>query len=90
VPENVPARPEHSIGRPEPNVGQAELLPVSAFHLVFTLPALIADIAYQNKRMIYDLLFKAAAKTTITIAADEHIHPPQQVVLGMRSSRRNS
>jgi site-specific recombinase XerD len=40
------------------------------FHLVFTLPAPIADIAYQNKRLIYDLLFKAAAETTLTIAAD--------------------
>jgi hypothetical protein len=49
---------------------EAELLPVGYFHLVFTLPAPIADIAYQNKRMIYDLLFKAAAETTITIAAD--------------------
>ncbi len=37
----------------------AELLPVGYFHLVFTLPAQVADIAYQNKRAIYDLLFKA-------------------------------
>jgi Putative transposase/Transposase zinc-binding domain len=49
---------------------EAELLSVGYFHLVFTLPAPIADIAYQNKRVIYDLLFKAAAETTITIAAD--------------------
>jgi Putative transposase/Transposase zinc-binding domain len=49
---------------------EAELLPVGYFHLVFTLPAPIADIAYQNKRAIYDLLFKAAAETTLTIAAD--------------------
>jgi hypothetical protein len=49
---------------------QAELLPVSYFHLVFTLPGPIADIAYHNKRVIYDLLFKAAAETTLTIAAD--------------------
>jgi hypothetical protein len=49
---------------------KAELLPVGYFHLVFTLPAPIADIAYQNKRVIYDLLFKAAAETTLTIAAD--------------------
>jgi hypothetical protein len=49
---------------------EAELLPVGYFHLVFTLPGPIADIAYQNKRVIYDLLFKAAAQTTITIAAD--------------------
>jgi len=49
---------------------EAELLTVGYFHLVFTLPGPIADIAYQNKRVIYDLLFKAAAETTITIAAD--------------------
>jgi Putative transposase/Transposase zinc-binding domain len=49
---------------------EAELLPVSYFHIVYTLPATIADISYQNKAVIYDLLFKAAAHTTITIAAD--------------------
>ncbi len=49
---------------------EAELLPVGYFHVVFTLPAPIADIAYQNKRVIYGLLFKAAAETTLTIAAD--------------------
>ena len=40
------------------------------FHVVFTLPAAIADLAYPNKAVIYDLLFKAAAETTLTIAAD--------------------
>ena len=49
---------------------EAELLPVPYFHVVFTLPARIADIAYQNKAVIYDLLFKASAETLITIAAD--------------------
>jgi Putative transposase/Transposase zinc-binding domain len=49
---------------------EAELLPVPYFHLVFTLPAAIADIAYQNKAVIYDLLFKAASETLLTIAAD--------------------
>jgi hypothetical protein len=49
---------------------QAELLPVGYFHLVFTLPKPIADIAYQNKRVIYDLLFKASAEAMLTIAAD--------------------
>src|SRR6516162_3584961 len=49
---------------------EAELLPVPYFHVVFTLPAAIADIAYQNKAVIYDLLFKASAETTLTIAAD--------------------
>jgi GNAT superfamily N-acetyltransferase len=49
---------------------EAELLPVPYYHLVFTLPAAIADIAYQNKAVIYGILFKAAAETLITIAAD--------------------
>ena len=49
---------------------QAELLPVPYFHVVFTLPGPIADIAYQNKPVVYDLLLKAAAETLITIAAD--------------------
>ena len=49
---------------------EAELLPVPYFHVVFTLPAPIGDIAYQNKAVIYDILFKAASETLITIAAD--------------------
>ena len=49
---------------------EAELLPVPYYHVVFTLPARIADIAYQNKAVIYDLLFKVSAETLITIAAD--------------------
>jgi hypothetical protein len=49
---------------------QAELLPVPYFHVVFSLPRPIADIAYQNKAVVYDLLLKAAAETLITIAAD--------------------
>jgi Putative transposase/Transposase zinc-binding domain len=49
---------------------QAELLPVDYYHVVFTLPAPISDIAYQNKAVIYKLLFKAAAETLLTIAAD--------------------
>ena len=49
---------------------EAELLPVPYFHVVFTLPAAIGDIAYQNKRLIYDLLFKASAETMLIIAAD--------------------
>src|SRR5499427_3557863 len=49
---------------------EVELLPVPYFHVVFSLPAQIADIAYQNKAVIYDILFKASAETLITIAAD--------------------
>jgi len=49
---------------------EAELLPVPYYHVVFTLPAPIADIAYQNKAAIYAILFKATAETLLTIAAD--------------------
>ncbi len=49
---------------------QAELLDVPYFHVVFTLPKPIADIAYQNKAEIYGILFKAASETLLTIAAD--------------------
>ena len=49
---------------------EADLLPVEYYHIVFTLPAAIADIAYQNKAVVYDLLFKATAETLTTIAAD--------------------
>src|SRR3954449_7112091 len=48
----------------------AELLPVPYFHVVFTLPAQLGAIAYQNKALVYGLLFKAAAETLTTIAAD--------------------
>jgi hypothetical protein len=49
---------------------EAELLPVPYFHVVYTLPAPIADIAYQNKAQVYGILFKASAETTLRIAAD--------------------
>jgi hypothetical protein len=53
---------------------EADLLPVPYFHVVFSLPAEIADIAYQNKAVVYDLLFKISAETMLTIAADpEHL-----------------
>src|SRR6202051_1660256 len=48
---------------------EAELLPVPYFHGVFPLPAEIAAIAYQNKAVIYELLFKASAEATLKIAA---------------------
>lgn len=47
-----------------------DLLPVEYFHVVFTLPAEIARIAYWNKRAVYGLLFKSSAQTVMTIAAD--------------------
>ena len=49
---------------------QADLLPVEYYHVVFTLPAPIADLAYANKALIYRLLFEVAAETLVTIAAD--------------------
>ena len=49
---------------------EADLLPVPYYHVVFTLPAAITDIAYQNKAVVYDLLFKVSAETMLTIAAD--------------------
>ena len=49
---------------------QADLLPVEYFHVVFTLPEEIAAIAYQNKAVVYDILFHATAETLRTIAAD--------------------
>jgi hypothetical protein len=49
---------------------EADLLPVDYYHVVFTLPAPISDIAYYNKAVVYGLLFEIAAETLITIAAD--------------------
>ncbi len=49
---------------------QADLLPVDYFHVVFTMPAEIAPIALQNKRVCYDMLFRTAADTLLRIAAD--------------------
>ena len=49
---------------------EVDLLPVGYFHVVFTLPAEVADIAFQNKAAVYDLLFRAASATMLTIAAD--------------------
>ena len=51
---------------------QAELLPVGYFHIVFPLPAAVADIAYHNKRVVY-----VSAETTLTIAADPK-HPAEK------------
>jgi hypothetical protein len=49
---------------------EADLLPIGYFHVVFTLSAEVAAIAFQNKRVVYDLLFRAAAETMLAIAAD--------------------
>ena len=48
----------------------AELMPVPYFHVVYTLPGKLRDIAYQNKRLVYDLLMRPAAETTLAIAAN--------------------
>jgi hypothetical protein len=49
---------------------EADLLDVPYYHVVFTLPVAVAQIAFQNKAVVYDLLFKATAETLLTIAAD--------------------
>jgi hypothetical protein len=49
---------------------QADLLPVPYFHVVFTIPEPIAAVALQNKRVVYDILFRSTAATLRTIAAD--------------------
>jgi len=49
---------------------EADLLPVGYFHVVFTVPAEVADIAFHNKAVVYDLLFRVASETMLTIAAD--------------------
>lgn len=49
---------------------ELELLPVEYYHVVFTLPSLISDLAFQNPAVVYNILFKAASKTLLTIAAD--------------------
>src|ERR1700693_4674139 len=49
---------------------EADLLPIGYFHVVFTLPTEVADIAGQNKAVVYDLLFRTASETMMTIAAD--------------------
>jgi hypothetical protein len=50
---------------------RADLLPIPYFHVVFTLPDLLRPIAYQNKAVVYDLMFKCVAETLLTIAGDE-------------------
>jgi Putative transposase/Transposase zinc-binding domain len=65
---------------------RADLLPVGYFHVVFTLPAPIADIAYTNKAVIYDALFKAASETLLTIAADpKHLGAKISVTMVLHS-----
>ena len=49
---------------------EADLLPLPYYHVVFTLPSAIGAIAWQNKALVYGLLFKAASETMLTIAAD--------------------
>src|SRR6202167_2168834 len=49
---------------------EPELVPVRYFHVIYTLPAELRDLAYQNKTVVYGLLIKAAAETTLEIAAD--------------------
>ena len=69
---------------------QAELLPVQYFHVVFTVPAPVAAIALQNKPVVYDILFRAAAETLRTIAADpRHLGAEIGVVAVLHSWGQN-
>lgn len=49
---------------------ELELLPVEYYHVVFTLPAQVSELAFQNPAVVYKILFNAASKTLLTIAAD--------------------
>src|SRR5438105_12582817 len=70
VPEPAPAKAGGAAAKDWLAARETDLLPVGYFHLVFTLPAEIAPIAYQNKAVVYGLLFRAASETLLTIAAD--------------------
>ena len=71
MPESaLPQVPRRRRGRLGWRKRSAELLPVPYFHVVFTLPHVLAPLALQNKRLIYDLLFRASAETLLEIAAD--------------------
>jgi hypothetical protein len=70
VPEPALAKAGGAAARDWLAAREADLLPVGYFHLVFTLPDEIAGIAYQNKAVVYDLLFRTASETLLTIAAD--------------------
>jgi Zn finger protein HypA/HybF involved in hydrogenase expression len=50
---------------------QRDLLPVDYYHVVFTIPSEVNDLAYQNKSVVYDILFKAVSKTLMIIAGDK-------------------
>ena len=69
---------------------ERELLDVPYFHVVFTLPPRIAAIAYQNKAVIYGLLFKASAETLQTIAADPKRLGAKNVICLYRRTRDES
>jgi hypothetical protein len=66
IAQNASSRPATSGWPSEP----AELLPVPYFHLVFTLPQLLAPLALQNQKLVYHLLLRATAETLLQIAAD--------------------
>jgi hypothetical protein len=69
---------------------QADLLPVPYFHVVFTLPAAIAEIAFHNKAVVYTILFRAAAETLRTIGADpKHLGAELGVVAVLHSWGQN-
>src|SRR5258708_13674657 len=68
---------------------QAELLPVPYFHVVFTLPAPIGEVAFQNKSLVYAILFRTAAETLATIAPHpRHPRPKPRTTLLLHTLRQ--
>jgi len=82
----VPGRRREAMARRAPSPPAAG----PYYHVVFTLPAPIANIAYQNKAVIYDLLFKASTETLTTIAADpKHLAPASAHLVLIHGARRS-
>ena len=70
LPESALPKVPGRSGTPNGSLREADLLPVGYFHVVFTVPAEVADLACHNKAVIYDLLSRVASETMVTIAAD--------------------
>jgi hypothetical protein len=69
---------------------QTELLPTQYFHVVFTMPSAVAEIAFQNKAIVYGILFKAAAETLRTIVADpKHLGAQVGLLAGLHTWGQN-
>ena len=94
VPRQALSEVSGPVAPPMARPSGTELLPVAYFHVVFTVPAPVAAIALQNKALVYDILFKAAAETIRVIGADpEHLGAETGTVaikpLGPAKNREN-